>query len=197
MRSTMADAVKLVTPRYAATLNREAPGPQLRNVSTRNWGADNYGALWERISMQMKRITTGEDMAVDTCLASSFGMFRKQLCSGLLTARSGQSVARLACGWARAPRPPPLTPELWWTGAATLKPCSRCSVFLGGPVDDARWRGWAWTRRPAAQLVPAAAAIVRAVDDTPKNKAGRPIEGWPARATGPARPARKIGPSGA
>jgi hypothetical protein len=38
---------------------RGAPGLQFRNVSTRNWGTENNGALREHISMQMKRITEG------------------------------------------------------------------------------------------------------------------------------------------
>ncbi len=66
-----------------------------------------------------------EDMAVDMFLASSFGMFMQPLFSGLLTARSWQSFARLACGWALAPRQHTITTDLWLTGAATLKHCSR------------------------------------------------------------------------
>jgi len=55
----MADAVERATPRCSATLDRGAPGLRLRSVSTRNWGTDNNGALRERISMRMKRITKG------------------------------------------------------------------------------------------------------------------------------------------
>jgi hypothetical protein len=74
-----------------------------------------------------------EDMAVDTFLASSFGLFMKQLCSGLFTARSWQSFALLACGWALAPRQHTITTYLWLTGAATLKHFSQFYVFLGCP----------------------------------------------------------------
>jgi hypothetical protein len=114
---------------------------------------------------------------VDTWLASSFGLFMKPWCSGRLTARSWQSFARVACGWALAPRPHTITTDLWWTGAAPVKPCSRFSVCLGCPFDDARWRVWAWISRHAAPLVPAEAPIVIACDDTTKTKAGRPIAG--------------------
>jgi hypothetical protein len=193
----MADAVKLVTPRYAATLDREAPGPQLRNVSTRNWGADNYGALWERISMQMKHITTGEDMAVDTCLASSFGMFRKQLCAGLLTARSGSaSHAWPAVGPGlldRTHSPPSC-------GGRGQPPCSLAPGALsswgapstmraggGGPGAGVPPRRWFLPRPPSSERL----------TTRPRTRPAGPSQGWPALATGPARPARKIGPSGA
>jgi hypothetical protein len=116
-------------------------------------------------------------MAVDTFLASSFGLFMKQLFSGLLTARSWQSFALLACGWALAPRQHTITTYLWLTGAATVKHFSRFYVFLGCPFYDARWRVWACISRHAAPLVPAEAPIVIAGDDTTKTKAGRPIAG--------------------
>lgn len=116
-------------------------------------------------------------MAVDTFLASSFGLFMKQLFSGLLTARSWQSFALLACGWALAPRQHTITTYLWLTGAATLKHFSQFYVFLGCPFYDARWRVWACIIRHAAQLVPAEAPVVIEFDDTTKKKAGRHIEG--------------------
>ncbi len=97
--------------------------------------------------------------------------------SGLLTARSWQSFARLACGGAWAPRQHTSTTSRWWTGAATLKHVSRFSVFLGCPFDEARWRVWAGIMRPAARLVPAEAPSVLECDDTTKKQAGRPIAG--------------------
>jgi hypothetical protein len=128
---------------------------------------------------------------VDTCLASSFGLCMQPLVSGRWTARSWQSFARLACGWALAPRQHTITTSLGWTGAATLKPGSPFAVFLGGPFYDARWRVWAWIMRHAAPLVPAEAPIVSACDDTTKKKAGRPIEGVAGyrHGAGSARPA--------
>jgi hypothetical protein len=99
------------------------------------------------------------------------------LFSGLLTARSWQSFALLACGWALAPRQHTITTSLWLTGAATLKHFSQFYVFLGCPFYDARWRVWACIIRHAAQLVPAEAPIVIEFDDTTKKKAGRHIEG--------------------
>jgi len=116
-------------------------------------------------------------MAVDTFLASSFGMFMKPLFSGLFTARSWPSFALLACGWALAPRQHTITTYLWLTGAATLKHFSRFDVFLGCPFYDARWRVWACIIRHAAQLVPAEAPLVIEFDDTTKKKAGRHIAG--------------------
>lgn len=114
---------------------------------------------------------------MDTFLASSFGMFMKQLFSGLLTARSWQSCALLACGRALAPRPHPSTTYLWLTGAATLQHCSRFDVFLGCPFYAARWRVWACLIRHAAPLVPAAAPIVIECDDATTKTASRHIEG--------------------
>jgi hypothetical protein len=116
-------------------------------------------------------------MAVDTFLASSFGLFMKPWFSGLFTARSWQSFALLACGWALAPRPHTITTSLWLTGAATRKHFSQFYVVLGCPFDDARWRVWACIIRHAAQLVPAEAPIGIECDDTTKKKAGRHIDG--------------------
>jgi hypothetical protein len=55
----VADAVERATPRCSATLERGAPGLRLKNVSTRNCGTDSDGALRERISVRIKRMTKG------------------------------------------------------------------------------------------------------------------------------------------
>jgi hypothetical protein len=118
-----------------------------------------------------------EDIAVDTFLASSFGTFVMVLFQGLFTAPSWQSFTLLACGWALAGRQHTIASYLWLTGVMPLKHFSRFYIFLGCPFYQARWRVWACIIRHAAQLIPAEAPIVVALDDTTKKKAGQHIEG--------------------
>ena len=93
---------------------------------------------------------------MDTFLASSFGMFMKQLFSPLLEPTPACRASHSwPAGWALAPRQHTITTYLWLTGPATPKHFSRFSVFLGCPFYDARWRVWARIIRHAAQLVPA------------------------------------------
>jgi hypothetical protein len=66
----MAEAVDRDTPRCSVTLARGAPGTWLRKVSTRSWGTDNEGALRERISLRIKRITKGT-VSITSCAHSS------------------------------------------------------------------------------------------------------------------------------
>jgi len=128
---------------------------------------------------------------VDTVRAWSCGLFMKPWVAGLLTARSGPRCAHLACGGAWAPRQPTITTDRWWTGVATVKPCSPFSVFLGCPFDEARRRVWACSLRHAAPRVPAEAPLVRACDDT------TPAQGRPAqRRGGLLSPRGRLGPPG-
>jgi hypothetical protein len=118
-----------------------------------------------------------EDIAVDTFLASSFGPFVMVLCQDLFTAPSWQSVSLLACGWTLAVGRHPITTSLWLTGAARVQHFSRFSVFLGGPLSQARWKLWAHLIHHAAHWVPNDAPIVIEVDDSTKKKAGAHSEG--------------------
>jgi len=104
-------------------------------------------------------------------------MFVMGLFQGLLTAPSPQTCALLACGWALATGRHTITTSLWWTGAATVKHCSRFYGCLGGPFYQARGRIWGGIIRHAAQLLPPDAPMVIAFDDTTKTKSGVHIEG--------------------
>jgi hypothetical protein len=54
-----------------------------------------------------------EDIAVDTLVVSSFGMFVMGLFPGLFPAPSWQSFSLLASGWAVASEKPTITTYLW------------------------------------------------------------------------------------
>ena len=71
-------------------------------------------------------------------IVSSFGLFVIGLLQGLLTAPSWQTLTLLACGWALASERHPITVSLWLTGATTVKHFSRCYVFLGQALYQAR-----------------------------------------------------------
>jgi DDE superfamily endonuclease len=118
-----------------------------------------------------------EDVAVDSFVVSSFGMFVMGLFHGLFTAPSWQSFALLACGWALATDRHTITTYLWLTGATTVKHFSRFYVFLGCPLYSQRWHLWGAVIRQAAQLIPEGESIQVSFDDTTKKKAGRHIEG--------------------
>ena len=119
-----------------------------------------------------------EDLAVESFMVSSFGMFVMRLCQGLLSVRSAQTWAVLACGWALAGgERQTITTYLRLTGATRVKHFSRFYVFLGGALYQARWNLWARIIHQAAAWVPAEACIVLVVDDSTKKKAGRQIEG--------------------
>jgi len=119
-----------------------------------------------------------EEIAVEAFMMSSFGAFVMHLCQGLFRARSEQTLALLAWGWAVAGRErQTIATYLWLTGATTLKHFSRFYIFLGGALYQARWQLWARVIHQAAAWVPAEAVIVLEVDDSTKKKAGRQIEG--------------------
>ena len=119
-----------------------------------------------------------EDLAVESFMVSSFGTFVMRLCQGLLSVRSAQTWAVLACGWALAGgERQTITTYLRLTGATRVKHFSRFYVFLGGALYQARWNLWARIIHQAAAWVPAEACIVLVVDDSTKKKAGRQIEG--------------------
>jgi hypothetical protein len=119
-----------------------------------------------------------EDIAVEAFMVSSFGAFVMHLFQGLFCARSEQTLALLAWGWAVAGgERQTITTYLWLTGATTVKHFSRFYVFLGGPLYQARGKLWARIIHQAAAWVPEAAVIVLEVDDSTKKKAGRQIEG--------------------
>ena len=101
-----------------------------------------------------------------------------RLCQGLFSARSEQSLALLAWGWAVAGgERQTITTYLWLTGATAVKHFSRFYVFLGGALYQARWQLWARVIHQAAAWVPEDAVIVLEVDDSTKKKAGCQIEG--------------------
>jgi hypothetical protein len=118
-----------------------------------------------------------EDIAVDTLVHSSFGTVVMTLLQGFFTAPSWQTFTSRACGWAWATDRPTITTYWWLTGATTVKPFSRFSVFLGCPLYNRRWPLWGAVIRLAVQFVPAGEVMRGIFDDTPKNKAGTPIEG--------------------
>jgi hypothetical protein len=92
-----------------------------------------------------------EDMAVDTFGHASFGPVLRTLFHGSLTAPSWQPLTALAGGWALAPVSHTITPYVWLTGAAAIKPFSRFYVFLGCPLYRKRWQLWGAVIRLAAQ----------------------------------------------
>jgi hypothetical protein len=77
-----------------------------------------------------------EDMAVDTCVASSCGFLVMTLFQGILTAPSWPTCTSVACGWALARDRRPITTDRWVPGAPAVTHGSRCDVFRGCPLDD-------------------------------------------------------------
>jgi hypothetical protein len=118
-----------------------------------------------------------EDIAVDTLMHSSFGTVVMTLFPGLCTAPSWQTFPALACGWSLATDHHTITTSLWLTGATTVKPFSRFSGFLGGPLYTRRWQLWGAVIRLAVHCVPAGEVMRVIFDDPTKKKAGTPIEG--------------------
>jgi DDE superfamily endonuclease len=118
-----------------------------------------------------------EDIVVAPFIGSSFGTFVLGLFPGLFTAPSWQTFVLLARGWALASERHTITTYLWLTGATTVKPFSRFSVFLGHALSQARWQLWAQSIRRAAAGVPTSETIVIEVDDSTKKKAGLHLEG--------------------
>jgi hypothetical protein len=118
-----------------------------------------------------------EDIAVDTCVYSSFGTVVMTLFQGFFTAPSWQTFTALACGWALATDRHTITTYLWLIGATTVKHFSRFYVFLGCPLYQHRWPLWGAVIRRAAQFVPEGEVIRGSFDDTTKKKAGPHIEG--------------------
>jgi hypothetical protein len=118
-----------------------------------------------------------EDIAVDIFAHSSFGTVVMTLFQGLLTAPSWHTLTSLACGGALATDRHTITTSVWRTGATTVKPFSRCYVFLGCPLSNQRWPLWGAVIRLAVQFVPAGEVMRVSFDETPKKKAGRHIAG--------------------
>jgi hypothetical protein len=111
-------------------------------------------------------------------MGSSFGLFVMGLFAELFTTPAEQTFTVLAYGWAVASgERQTLTTSLGRTGATSVKHFSGFSRCLGGARYQARWQGWARSLRGAAQGVPAAAGIVRSVEDSTKKKAGRQLDG--------------------
>jgi hypothetical protein len=118
-----------------------------------------------------------EDIAVDTFVHSSFGPVVMTLFQGLFTAPSWHTFTSLACAWALAGDRHTITTSVWLTGASAVKHFSRFSIFLGCPLYQQRWHLWRAVIRLAVQGIPEGEVIRVSFDDTPRKKAGRPIEG--------------------
>jgi DDE superfamily endonuclease len=118
-----------------------------------------------------------EDIAVDTCMVSSFGRFVMVLFQPLFRATAWHTFSLLACGWAVATGHHTITTYLWLTGATKLKHFSRFYVFLGDSLYKARWQLWAQVIRQGVSRVGKHEPIVLEIDDFTKKKAGRHIEG--------------------
>ena len=118
-----------------------------------------------------------EDITVDTFVHSSFGTVVMTLLQGLFTAPSWQTFTSLACGWSLATDRHPITTSWWLTGAPTVKPLARFSVFLGCPLSNQRWPLWGVVIRLAAQVVPAGDVIRVIYDEATTTKAGTPSAG--------------------
>jgi hypothetical protein len=66
-----------------------------------------------------------EDVRVATFIVSSFGTFVRGVFQDLFSAPSWQTFVLLAWGWTVASERHTLTPDLWLTGATTVKHFSR------------------------------------------------------------------------
>ena len=109
---------------------------------------------------------------------SSFGLFVMSLFAGLLTPPSWQTFLLLVYGWAVARGSARRSPTyLWLSGATSVKHFSRFYAFLGAALYHTRWQLWARIIRRAAQWVPPGQAVVIAVDDSTKKKAGSRSKG--------------------
>ncbi len=106
-----------------------------------------------------------EDIAVDTFVPSSFGTVVMPLLQGCFRAPSRQTFPYLAWGWAFASDRPTITTSLWLTGATAVQHCSRCYVFLGGPLSHKRWPLWGAVIRLAAQDIPEGTVLRVRFDD--------------------------------
>lgn len=104
-------------------------------------------------------------------------MFVMALFQPLFNAPAWQSFSVLACGWALSTERHTLSNYLWLTGATTLKHFARFYVFVGGPLYTARWYLWARLLPHAAPRVSQNAPSVIEIDDFPKKKAGRHLDG--------------------
>jgi hypothetical protein len=118
-----------------------------------------------------------EDIAVDTFLTSSFGIFIITLWQGILRAPSWQNFTYLAYGWALAVGRQTITAYLWGSGAAQVKHFSCYYTFLGRTLPQRRSALWARVIRCGASLVPANAVIHLRLDDATMKKTGRHIQG--------------------
>src|SRR5262245_9840227 len=118
-----------------------------------------------------------EEMAVDTVLTSSFGIFVVTLFQRIFPTPSWHTFTSLACGWPLARHRHTITTDRWLTGATTMKPLARFSVCLGCPLYERRWQLWGVVIRRAAQLVPDGEVIRVIFDESTKQKAGRQLAG--------------------
>ena len=137
-----------------------------------------HGNLNSRKMSHLPRQTLSlEDIAVDTLGHSSCGTVVMTLFQGFFTAPSWHTCTLLARGWALATERHTITTYVWLTGATTVKPFSRCSIFLGCPLSQHRWHLWGAGIRLAAQVVPEGAVMRVSGDDTTKKTAGHHSEG--------------------
>jgi hypothetical protein len=118
-----------------------------------------------------------EDMTVDTFWASSCGCFGMHLLHGIVTAPLGQPFTALAWGWAVARDRHTITTDRWLTGAPAVTHVSRGDVFLGCPREARRGQLWGTVIRRAAHVGPQDEGMRVIVDDAPKKKAGRQLDG--------------------
>jgi hypothetical protein len=118
-----------------------------------------------------------EEMTVDPCWASFCGCFGMPLWHGILTAPAWQPFTSLAWGWAVARDRHTITTDLWLTGATAVTHVSRGDGFLGCPRDARRWQLWGTVIRRAAHVGPQDEGLRGIVDEAPKHKAGRQLDG--------------------
>src|SRR5207247_8258140 len=106
------------------------------------WGVQSmqcHGNLHARKRGPLSRQTLWlEDMAVDTCVPSSFGTVVMTLLQGLCTTPLWHTFTSLACGWALATDRHTITTSVWLTGATAVTHFSRVYPTFKG---DTTWRG--------------------------------------------------------
>ena len=135
-----------------------------------------------------------EDIAVDTFVHSSFGTVVMTLFQGFFTAPSWHTCPLLARGGALATERHTITTYVWLTGATTVKPFSRCSIFLGCPLSQHRWPLWGAGIRLAAQgLSPRARSCGSAATIRPRKQLATIAKGSPATVMAPAPPGKHTG----